>query len=168
MISKSQKLVIMFFIASIIAALVPYLIFCSKLDYMGSEIGKYYYRINIIGRSARSYKWDIGISKYNKISINENEHNRENLEKFRKTVNDAVNEKFKLVMIILYMMLVLIFFAYLQRNNTLYKNEKDKKAIRIIISVLIIFLSFKIIFSFTELNWLYKDINYYYSLILKQ
>jgi hypothetical protein len=167
MISKSQRIITIFFIASIIMALVPYQIFCSRLDSMKCQTGKYYYRINIIGSGSRNFNWDIGISKNNKISISETERNRGNLEYFRKAVDDIIYKKFELCMIIIYMISVLIFFAYLQRNNSLYKSEKDKKAIQVFITILIIFLSFKIILSFVDLNWLYKDVNYYYSLIAK-
>jgi hypothetical protein len=164
--NKTKKMIAISFIAAIFLSVIPLLILNSKPDPMEYKSGNYYCKINIIGSGTRNFKWDIGLSKNSKISINETDRNRENLEYFRKAVRDISSRKITLYMIIIYMLFVLFVFTIVHRDNLILKNEKDKKIFKSVIAVTIIFLSFKIIISLVELNWLYDDINYYYSLIL--
>lgn len=57
------------------------------------EIGTYYCKIETLNKN-KSYNWTIGINNNNiKNSIYENEHNRETLTAFMKTINDIKSKK---------------------------------------------------------------------------
>ena len=127
----------------------------------------YFCKMEIINEgNTNVYKWDIGIAKNNtKSGIIENESNGESLEKFRGTVGRITRKRFEVFLVILYLIFILIIFASVQKDSQILKNESNKKSFQLFIVLLIIFLIYKISISFFELNGLYKDINFYFSLI---
>ena len=66
---------------------------------------------------------------------------------------------------ILYLIFVIIVFQSVQKDSQLYKNQNNKKILKTFFTLLMIFLIYKGIIVFIDLNRFYNDINYYFMLI---
>jgi len=127
--------------------------------------GAYFCKIDITGEgNARIYKWDIGVAENNmKSDIVQTVSNEKTLDKFKDTVGDVTKKRLELFLAIIYLLFVLIIFATVQKDRQIMKS--NKRFFQLFTAFLVVFLICIISISFVELNQLYKDINYYYSLI---
>ncbi|MEK6265916.1 MAG: hypothetical protein N2B06_14285 [Clostridium sp.] len=129
--------------------------------------GTHFCKIEISNEdNTKIFNWNIGISNNKtKTSIIENEFNNKLLEEFRSTLGKMIIKKYKIFYLLLFSIFVSIVFASVQKDSQLYKNKNNKLVFQIFFILLIIFLIYRIIISFVDLNGLYKDINYYFKLI---
>lgn len=131
------------------------------------KTGTYFCQMNIVNKNnGKFYKWDIGIAKNNaKSGIIENEVNRESLRKFRNTISEILQKRFEVFLTIVYLIFILTVFVTVQKDSQILKKSDNKRSFQLFIILLIIFLIYKVSISFIKLNALYKDINFYFSLI---
>ncbi len=129
--------------------------------------GKYYCKIDILNEnSIEILKWNVAISKNNiKNNIIENDFNKETLRSFRNNINEIRFKRFYLFLFLLYLIFILKIFRNLRKDSQLCKRENNKKSLEPFITIIMIFLIYKIIISSIELNQLCKDIVYYFNLI---
>jgi len=129
--------------------------------------GTYFCQMNIIDEgNGKSFKWNIGIAKENvKSGIIENRVNGESLTKFRDTVASIDEKRFEVFLVIVYLIFILTIFVAVQKDRQISKNVSNKRIFQVFITLLIIFLIYKISISFIELNVMYKDIEFYFGLI---
>ena len=164
---KTKKILLISFIVVIIIEAVSlfYTVHSSK-DFEFKS-GTYFCQMNIINENdGKVYKWDIGIAKNNtKSGIIENELNGESLTKFRDTVSEIIQKRFQVFLVIVYLIFILTVFVTVQKDGQILKKAANKRPFQLFIVLIIIFLIYKISISLVELNVLYKDINFYFSLI---
>ncbi|HEY5587530.1 MAG TPA: hypothetical protein VIK86_01085 [Candidatus Paceibacterota bacterium] len=165
--SKTKKIVLIASMVLIIITAIALFYSVNITKDFEFKTGEYFCKMEIINEgNTNIYKWDIGIANNNtKNGIIENVSNRESLEKFRGTVGGITKKRFEVFLVILYLTFILIVFASVQKDSQILKNESYKKIFQLFNTLLIIFLIYKISISFFELNGLYKDINFYFSLL---
>jgi len=165
--SRTKKIVL--FASMFLVIVVAVCLFCSVNINKDLEFktGVYFCKMDIINEgNTKVFKWNIAIDKNNSINgLIENKSNGVNLEKFRDTVVEIKQKRFEVLLAIIYLIFILIIFASVQKDSQILKNESTKKFFQIFITLIVIFLIYKINLSFFELNLLYKDINFYYKLI---
>ncbi len=164
---KTKKILLISFIFVIIIGVVS--LFYNVRSYKDFEFktGTYFCQMNIINENnGKVFKWDIGIAKNNaKSGIIENEVNRKSLTKFRDTVSEIIQKRFEVFLAIVYLIFILTVFVTVQKDSQILKKVGNKRAFQLFIILLIIFLIYKISIYIVELNVLYKDINFYFSLV---
>ena len=165
--SKTKKIVLIASMVLIIITAIALFYSVNITKDFEFKTGEYFCKMEIINEgNTNIYKWDIGIANNNtKNGIIENVSNRESLEKFRGTVCGITKKRVEVFLVILYLTFILIVFASVQKDSQILKNESYKKIFQLFNTLLIIFLIYKISISFFELNGLYKDINFYFSLL---
>lgn len=129
--------------------------------------GTYFCKITILDEATkRVYKWDVGISKNNiKNNVKESELNKKALENFRKTINEISSKKLSLFLLILYLTFVIIVYVSVQKDSKIYQIIDDKKSFQYFITLLMIFLIYKVFISYIKLDRLHKDAIYFFKLI---
>jgi len=164
---KTKKAVLITTIIFFIIAITFMFYKINNIKALQGSSGAYFYKINILKEeSKRLSKWDIGISKNDiKTSVNESDSNRKTLDKFRTTIDQISLKKITLFSLSLYLIFILIIFVITKKNKQIYKNKKEKIILQVFITLLVIFLVYKIFTSSIYLNGLYKDAIYYFKLI---